>query len=168
MAASLQAARGWAARSAFTSSLTAVSRAPARLVHSKRALKRMRGHPSGWERRGYTPREQPEPQPLRWTPAEVTATPSGWIAPTGQVPVDLPFGVARTSVGQQLPVYRDYRNGRTRIITQVRKMSGDKQVAADEMSKVCGGATVETKQGRLEVVGDYAVPVKLWLAGLGF
>jgi len=73
--------------SAWHSPLAAA--APARGVHSKTYLKRRRGHPRQW------PEEAPPPDvpPPQWPVQPVEAMPSGWVAPTGQVPAGLPFSV---------------------------------------------------------------------------
>ena len=47
----------------------------------------------------------------------------GKPAPLGVEP-DIPFRVRR-SVYKQLPVYSDYRNGRTRVLTRISKIDGD-------------------------------------------
>lgn len=104
----------------------------------------------------------------RWEPEEVTFLPSGWAPPTGRTPADLPFRVTRTEVGKQLPVYTDYRNGRTRVLTLVRRVEGDQDALAGELHKVCEGAPVETRLGRIEVKGYHRQRVKEYLAGLGF
>ena len=55
-----------------------------------------------------------------------------------RVQADLPFAIQRTEKGQQLPVYIDYKNGNTRVVTQIRKYEGDETVLADEAQRVCG------------------------------
>lgn len=40
--------------------------------------------------------------------------------------------VSRTAKGKQLPVYTDYKNGRTRVLTVVRKVAGDVEVRLSE------------------------------------
>lgn len=80
----------------------------------------------------------------------------------------LPFRVFRTTRGKQLPVYTDYRNGRTRCLTIVRRMRGDVRALADELSLVCDGAAVECRPGRLQVKGNYRGRVTEWLLRLGF
>jgi hypothetical protein len=42
------------------------------------------------------------------------------------------------------------------------------QLLQQELSKVCDGSPVELRAGRLEVSGNYAMRLKLYLAGLGF
>eukprot|EP00299_Pterocystis_sp_00344_P008237 c3041_g1_i1.p1 GENE.c3041_g1_i1~~c3041_g1_i1.p1 ORF type:complete len:161 (+),score=33.62 c3041_g1_i1:30-512(+) len=93
-------------------------------------------------------------------------TPSGWEPPLGNTQ-HLPFEVRRTE-SQLLPVYSDYRNGRSRNLTIVRKIFGDAQALKNDLSLVCGGARVIERPGRLEIVGDYRKPIRLWLKRLGF
>jgi hypothetical protein len=76
--------------------------------------------------------------------------------------------VTRTSKGNQIPVYTDYRSGRTRELTIVRRIEGDTAVLARELYRVTGGAKVEVRPGRVEVAGVRAKEIKSWLAGLGF
>lgn len=69
-------------------------------------------------------------------------TTTGYVKSLGPLP-DLPFKVLvliilangswcvqleRTSKADNLPVYSDYKNGRTRILTLVRKFYGDSEV----------------------------------------
>lgn len=70
-------------------------------------------------------------------------------------------------MGDSLPVYTDYKNGRTKVITILRKCGGDVQLLRDEMQKVCDNRTVRICTGRLEVDGNFALRVKHWLIGLG-
>jgi large subunit ribosomal protein L49 len=76
--------------------------------------------------------------------------------------------VERTTAGRQLPVYTDYKNGRSRTLTLVRKVSGDVPFLVEELRRVTGGAAVAAKLGRVEIEGDRAKEVRAWLAGLGF
>ncbi len=76
--------------------------------------------------------------------------------------------ITRTTVGKQLPVYIDIKNGRTRLLTVVRKVGGSEGALADELRRVTGGARVELRPGRVEVEGNKVAEVKTWLAGLGF
>ncbi len=104
--------------------------------------------------------------PLRDIDPEVV-TPSGWVPVQGGFE-ELPFRVLRTPKGKALPVYTDYRNGRTRCMTMVRRYRGDAQVLAEEMSKVCDNKLVSVRPGRIEVNGNYCGRVKEWLLRLGF
>jgi large subunit ribosomal protein L49 len=76
--------------------------------------------------------------------------------------------VFRTEKGKQLPVYTDYRNGRTRCMTIVRRIRGDEAQLADEMSRVCDNMPVAVRPGRIEVKGNYRGRVTEWLQRLGF
>lgn len=71
-------------------------------------------------------------------------------------------------MGKQLPVYTDYRNGRTRTLTLIRKITGDTAVMSEEIRRVTGGAEVSVHPGRIEIEGNRSQELKLWLAGLGF
>lgn len=94
--------------------------------------------------------------------------PSGFLAPTGNIPPGLPFFVSRTPT-QGIPVYSDYRNGRSRVLTIVRKISGDAEALREELSRVLGGSVrVDVRVGRVEVSGNRVPEIKSWLAGLGF
>jgi large subunit ribosomal protein L49 len=79
-----------------------------------------------------------------------------------------PLQVDRTTVGRSLPVYTDFKNGRTRSLTVVRHVRGDAAAFAEELRRVTGGAEVVVRPGRVEVEGNKAAEVKTWLAGLGF
>ncbi|CAM9116506.1 unnamed protein product [Ascophyllum nodosum] len=102
--------------------------------------------------------------PPRQKPAFVLK--NGWCPPP-ETPPDLPFQVSRTVKGGFIPVYRDFKNGRTRVITIVRKASGDMKAFASDLSKVCQGGRVEARGGELRVQGDHVTNVKRWLSGLG-
>ena len=76
--------------------------------------------------------------------------------------------MTRTTKGNQIPVYTDYKNGRTRELTIVRRVEGDFAALAKELYRVTGGAKVEIRPGRVEVAGGRSKEIKSWLAGLGF
>ena len=76
--------------------------------------------------------------------------------------------VFRTEAGKQLPVYTDYRNGRTRCMTIVRRFRGDEAELAAELSRVCDNRPVIIRPGRVEVKGNYRGRLCEWLARLGF
>ena len=67
-----------------------------------------------------------------------------------------------------LPVYTDIKNGGTRVITIVRRYTGDAHALAAELGRVLGGRHVAVCTGRLEIEGNHTAQVKTWLAGLGF
>jgi large subunit ribosomal protein L49 len=89
----------------------------------------------------------------------------GWSPKPADSP-KLPFFVERTD-GQALPVYTDYKGGRTKVITILRKIKGDVNELKLEVEKVVG-KNVEVRAGKLVVVGNYHLRLKLWLIGLGF
>jgi large subunit ribosomal protein L49 len=139
-------------------------------VASNRQIRRRLGHPARQRVLSRLPQEEKEIPPLKYEPTYVPEKVSynGW-APAPEEPLpNLPFHVKRTAVGLQLPVYRDYRNGRTRVLTILRRYRGDEEELRSEMSKVCEGKEVVIRPGRLEVSGDYSHEVKKWLTGLGF
>lgn len=117
------------------------------------------------------------PRP-KWTPPDTLkyplreidpklVRPSKWAPPMGGFE-ELPFRVFRTAKGKQLPVYTDYKNGRTRCLTLVRRFRGDVNELAMEMSRVCDNVPVTIRPGRVEVVGNYHGRVYEWLTRLGF
>ena len=77
----------------------------------------------------------------------------------------LQFTRSRTA---NLPVYTDFRNGRTQVVTVVRRYSGNVHALAQELRRLLGGAPVYVLQGRLEVEGNHVAQIKMWMAGLGF
>lgn len=79
----------------------------------------------------------------------------------------LPFEVERTFVGSSLPVYTEYKHGRTKVQTILRKCRGDILLLKNEMEKVCGKPII-VRPGKLVVDGNYNMRLKKWLAGLGF
>jgi large subunit ribosomal protein L49 len=76
--------------------------------------------------------------------------------------------VERTTIGRSLPVYTDFKNGRTRSLTVVRHVRGNAGALVEELRRVTGGAEVTARPGRIEVEGNKAAEIKTWLAGLGF
>lgn len=70
--------------------------------------------------------------------------------------------------GKQLPVYTDYRNGRSRCMTILRRYRGDEALLAEELSRVCDDRAVIVRPGRIEVKGNYRGRVSEWLQRLGF
>uniref|UniRef100_A0A7S1TH73 Large ribosomal subunit protein mL49 n=1 Tax=Compsopogon caeruleus TaxID=31354 RepID=A0A7S1TH73_9RHOD len=118
--------------------------------------------------------------PGRDIPKEVVSA-SGWVAPMGPAPSEVPervdepaessgmppFRIGRTP-SKELPVYVDYKNGGTRVMTLVRRVRGDVQSLREDMSRICGGKNVTVRPGRLEVKGNYREELKTWFTRLGF
>lgn len=90
----------------------------------------------------------------------------GWSPKPTQSP-NLPFHVERTEVGKALPVYTDYKGGRTKVVTILRKIKGDINVFKSEVEKVVGKEVV-VKPGKLVIDGNHHMRLKLYLTGLGF
>ena len=91
----------------------------------------------------------------------------GWAPPPEVTPI-LPFRIERAGVSGGLPVYTDFKAGRTKRVTILRKCRGDILLLRDEMEKVTDGVEVRIRPGRLEVDGNYEKRLKKWLIGLGF
>ncbi|RLN20288.1 hypothetical protein BBJ28_00025012, partial [Nothophytophthora sp. Chile5] len=135
---------GQAAAIAMFSRRVLVSANSIERVASNRQIRRKTRHPANLRALQRQPQEEVAVPPLKYEPTYVPETVSfnGWSpAPAAPLP-GLPFHVKRTAVGLQLPVYRDYRNGRTRVLTILRRFKGDEQELRDEMSKVCEGKEV--------------------------
>ena len=74
--------------------------------------------------------------------------------------------MARSRLGN-LPVYTDMRNGRSRVVTILRKYSGD-AVALQNEFELLVGTQVRAYHGRLEANGSHKALVCKWLEELGF
>ena len=90
-----------------------------------------------------------------------------WTPPPATLPTNLPFAVDRTPIGSSLPVYTDYKAGRTKVVTILRKCRGNIDELRNEMEKVVGKPVI-VRPGKLVVNGNYHARLKVWLAGLGF
>ncbi len=132
------------------------------LAASKTAIRRSLGHPAQRPVKKAAPALS---QPLYAT-NPVSPSPAGFALPTGTLS-KLPFTVTRTRT-YGLPVYSDFRNGRSRILTIVRKVGGDSSALRQELRRVLSGARVDVRTGGVEVEGNRVQEVKSWLAGLGF
>jgi len=62
---------------------------------------------------------KPKPERLE----QIAKSPSGWVPPA-ENPPDLGFNIRRSRTNN-IPVYTNLRNSGTRVITTVRKVSGD-------------------------------------------
>lgn len=89
----------------------------------------------------------------------------GW-SPKPETSPNLPFLVERSHVGH-LPVYTEFKAGRTKVVTQLRKIRGDVDSLRKDMEKVVG-KPVKIMPGKLQVDGNFALRLKIWLTGLGF
>ncbi len=85
-----------------------------------------------------------------------------------QRPKNLPFNVARTHVGNSLPIYTDVKNGGARVYTIVRRVSGNLDEFVRELRCVCAEDRIIRRGGGFQVPGNHVKAVKNWLYGLGF
>ncbi len=92
----------------------------------------------------------------------------GWSPKPSTPPANLPFEVERTETGKALPVYTDFKGGRTKVVTIIRKIRGDVGEFKQEIEKVVGDAKVTVRPGKLVVDGNFHKRIKLYLTGLGF
>ena len=79
---------------------------------------------------------------------------TAWTPPPPSPPTTLPFAVDRTTVGSSLPVYTDYKAGRTKVVTILRRCRGDIDELKGEMEKVVG-KPVTIRPGKLVVDGNF-------------
>ena len=112
---------------------------------------------------------------LRYPPSLKPAfvLPNGWAPRAEQASLETmevrpPFRVDRTAVGNCLPVYTDYKNNRTRVVTVVRRVKGDMDEFVRECKVVCGTDKVELRGSSFHVEGNHIKAVQTWLYGLGF
>jgi len=88
-------------------------------------------------------------------------------APQPEIAPKLPFHIDRTDIGLSLPVYTDFKGGKTKVITIIRKCKGDINALKEEVEKVVG-KEVSLRPGKIVVDGNYHRRLKMWLTGLGF
>ena len=88
------------------------------------------------------------------------------LVPLGNV-AHLPFFVERTK-SHNLPVYSEYRFGRTQPYTAVRRITGDVDALMSELSKITSNAKVSAHVGRLRISGLHTDVVSDYLLRLGF
>lgn len=80
---------------------------------------------------------------------------------------NLPFDIERTTIGLSLPVYTEFKAGRTKVQTILRKCKGDIDILKSEVEKVVG-KPVLLRPGKIVIDGNYHRRLKIWLTGLGF
>jgi hypothetical protein len=90
---------------------------------------------------------------------------SGFEFPLG-IKQELPFFVHRTEQGS-LPVYIDYKKGRSQTLTMIRKVDGDVIELQKELITLLH-QQVNERVGRLETKGNHIRLVLLYLRSLGF
>jgi large subunit ribosomal protein L49 len=77
-----------------------------------------------------------------------------------------PFRVGRSRMGN-FPIYTDIRNGGSKVVTILRRYTGDVLALASELEAVTG-KEVTAYHGRLEMRGRHAPVIAEWLGKLGF
>lgn len=79
------------------------------------------------------------------------------------------YDVLRTSNGA-LPVYTEYKNGRSRILTIIRRIEGDLHNLRDDLCKFIPSESVQIKQPQNHIViqGNKQRSVRYWLTAIGF
>jgi len=77
-----------------------------------------------------------------------------------------PFRVERSRMGN-FPIYTDIRNGGNKVVTILRKYSGDVRALVVELQQVTG-KEVTAFHGRLEVRGRHQTIMADWLGKIGF
>ena len=85
----------------------------------------------------------------------------------------LKYFVERTSLGKALPVYTDFKND-GRKYTLIRKISGDIDILADEISELLElkdktkYLKVRADLGHIKITGQYDLKVREFLTKKGF
>ncbi|GAB5360408.1 hypothetical protein AAMO2058_000625400 [Amorphochlora amoebiformis] len=91
-----------------------------------------------------------------------------FLSTTGSTQPSLAFKIERTR-SQNLPIYLDYKKGRTQCKTIVRKYKGDATVLASHIKHVVGTHhLIKMKASTLEVDGDHLDELKKYFEKLGF
>lgn len=90
-----------------------------------------------------------------------------WAPPPETPRNDLPFFVERSDIGKALPVYTEYKGGRTKVLTILRKIKGDIGDLKEELEKVVGKEVI-LRPGKIVIEGNYHRRLKVWLTRLGF
>jgi len=93
-------------------------------------------------------------------------TKSGWCPPLGRNE-NLPFFVKRSATGN-LPVYLKIRNGRSRVTTHMKGVSGDAEKCRAALQESFPDVVVKTNISSLEVKGNRVEEIKTWLLKHGF
>eukprot|EP00794_Sanderia_malayensis_P019993 gene19993-21953_t len=108
-------------------------------------------------------------QPTEDRLKQIQESPSGWVPPADPRP-DFPFQIRRSRTNN-LPVYTDYKTGRTRIITQVRKVSGDLKALEDCLRLKLGDDVsyqINELTSSVKIKGHHKKEITKWLLELGF
>lgn len=79
------------------------------------------------------------------------------------------YAVSRT-VNKGLPVYSDYKNGQTRVLTVVRRVQGDANALMKDLNADFPEAAINinAKTQHVVIKGHFVNEVKEWLISKGF
>ncbi|KAI8390249.1 mitochondrial large subunit ribosomal protein-domain-containing protein [Blakeslea trispora] len=79
------------------------------------------------------------------------------------------YTIARTT-NKGLPVYSEYKNGNTRLLTIIRRIQGDSNALAKDLVNDFPEAVVQVKPTTQHVVikGHHVNEIKEWLISKGF
>ncbi|KAJ1962012.1 mitochondrial large ribosomal subunit [Dispira parvispora] len=86
-----------------------------------------------------------------------------------QKQADLGYSVLRTD-NMGLPVYTDFRNGRTRTLTIIRRIYGDREKLAQDLGANIPEEHISVRKatGHIWIKGNYRDEVLKFLTGKGF
>ncbi|XP_064402838.1 uncharacterized protein LOC135348526 [Halichondria panicea] len=98
------------------------------------------------------------------------SAPIGRPAPVGSTP-SIPFCVHRSKY-KNLPVYTDYKSGRSQVLTRVTKVDGDVMVLERMLRQHLGVDGLRSRAdeitGSVTLIGNHRDQVIKWLKNLGF
>mmetsp|Transcript_5005 Transcript_5005/g.7424 ORF Transcript_5005/g.7424 Transcript_5005/m.7424 type:complete len:148 (+) Transcript_5005:35-478(+) len=97
---------------------------------------------------------------------QTSENPSGFALPLQTTNEKMPFWIKRTKSGS-LPVYIDYKNGRSKTVTLLRRVEGDLDAVEMELTKITK-QPVKRKVGGFEIKGNHVPIIRTWIRGIGF
>mmetsp|Transcript_1574 Transcript_1574/g.2232 ORF Transcript_1574/g.2232 Transcript_1574/m.2232 type:complete len:200 (-) Transcript_1574:163-762(-) len=158
-----------------------------RCKHSKTQIRRLLKNPKRdrLDKLYGIDRTPTPPPPVEFEPIwEPHVLPNGWskAPPEDIVRPTYPFSISRTKNKPHdalgfLPIYVKTRNDRSRVLTRIKKIKGDRERFIQELRAVLKIETPKNPKedtiqvrtgGTVEVVGNHLHQVRHWLAGLGF
>eukprot|EP01112_Ceratiomyxa_fruticulosa_P017490 TRINITY_DN5459_c0_g1_i1.p1 TRINITY_DN5459_c0_g1~~TRINITY_DN5459_c0_g1_i1.p1 ORF type:complete len:162 (+),score=34.59 TRINITY_DN5459_c0_g1_i1:247-732(+) len=99
-------------------------------------------------------------------PADMLSKPAEYFQPL-ETSTKPPFSITRTA-SNRLPVYRGFLYQKSKIVTTVRRIEGDRQVFIQEIRKLLDNPKIYKRAGSIEIVGDHVQPLTAWMSSLGF
>jgi len=100
---------------------------------------------------------------------EISKSPSGWV-PRATPPPELPFDIQRSKTNN-IPVYVKYSNGRSKVVTSIRKVRGDIKALEHCVRQRLGNENhyqINELTNQLHVKGNHRDKIVLLLKELGF